>query len=271
VPFLLHASGKSNQKVTGMTIAITREISAAMAHCELSYITREPIELQCCREQHAEYEKLLASCGCRLVTLTEQPDLPDSVFVEDTALVFDELAIITRPGAISRRPETATVAEALRPYRELEFMQAPATLDGGDVLSIGKQIFVGQSQRTNRHGLLQLQTLLKKYGYQVHGVEVRHCLHLKSAVTAVDDHTLLINPVWACKDSFPGFRFLEIDMAESHAANCLRLSETLIYPTAFPNTLAKLDQAGYRVKPVDLSELAKAEGAVTCCSLVFRA
>lgn len=254
-----------------MNHAIVREISASIGNCEISFVSREPIDVELARQQHAAYQSLLTELGCQLIVLPAEDAMPDAVFVEDVALVLDEVAVMTRPGAPSRRTEGAAVAAALRQYRPLLAIEAPGTLDGGDIMRIGKRIFVGQSARSNAAAVEQLQTLLADQGYRVESVPMRDCLHLKSAVTAVADDTLLINPQWVSPDAFAGFRLIEVDPTEPHAANALRIGDVLVYPACFPRTKARLQAAGLEVRSVDVSELQKAEGAVTCCSLVFLA
>ncbi len=252
-----------------MRIAITRKISPAIARCELTHLARVPIDFHLAERQHLAYEDCLRQLGCEVHSLAAEPNLPDSVFVEDAAVVFDELAIITRPGAESRRPETASVAEALRPHRELRFLTAPAALDGGDVLCVGRNVYVGQSSRTNDSALQQMRAFLEPHGYRVEGVAVNGCLHLKSAVTQVAENTLLINPEWINPATFGGMELIRIAPAEPYAANALLIGDTVIYASSFPNTLARLQRIGIRVALVEVSELAKAEGAVTCCSLIL--
>ncbi|HKE48399.1 MAG TPA: dimethylargininase, partial [Rhodanobacteraceae bacterium] len=181
----------------------------------------------------------------------------------------DEIAIRTRPGAESRRGEVESVAAALLPFRPIRAIEAPATIDGGDVLRIGRTIYVGQAARTNAEAVRQLDALVNVYGYAVQGVPTRECLHLKSAVTAVADGVVLINPDWVDADVFAAFRRIEIDPDEPHAANALRIGDRIIYPDNFPRTRRRLEEAGIDVATVGVSELQKAEGAVTCCSIVF--
>lgn len=250
--------------------AVTREVSRAIERCELTHLERQPIDVERARAQHRDYEAALARLGCRIHRLPEEPELPDSVFVEDTALVLDEVAVILRPGAASRRPESDSVARALAPYRELIHLQGPGTVDGGDVLQIGKHIVVGLSSRSDAAGIAELAEAVKPFGYAVRGTAVSGCLHLTSAVTEIGDGNLLIHRGWVDTTALSDWRLIDIDPSEPHAGNALRIGETLIYPTAFPATAQKLERLGYRLEPVDLSELAKAEGAVTCCSLVFR-
>jgi len=203
------------------------------------------------------------------VELSAEADLPDSVFVEDTAFILPEVAVITRPGADSRKPETESIIRALSPHRALVHVTAPATVDGGDVLVLGHDIYIGISTRSNAAAIEQLQTLLDGYGYKVIGAEMTDCLHLKTAVTRVDDKTLLINKNWVSTNYFTGYDLIEVDPTEPFAANCLPVNGQIIYPTSFPKTRAKLEARGYKIQAVAVDELAKAEGAVTCCSLII--
>ena len=254
-----------------MRVAITCKVSPEIGRCELSYREREPIDVGLAQRQHLAYERCLADLGCAVTSLPSEPALPDSVFVEDTAIVLDELAVITRPGAASRRPETASVAAALAPWRPLLHLDPPGTLDGGDVVVTGRTIFVGRSLRSDEAGCGQLRDLLAPRGYTVIPVPVSGCLHLKSAVTAVAADRLLVNPAWVDVAVFAGLGIIEVDPAEPHAANALRIGEAVVFPEAFERTRRRLEGAGIGVVTVDVSELAKAEGAVTCCSLVFEA
>jgi dimethylargininase len=204
-----------------------------------------------------------------VIALPVEEDLPDAVFVEDVALVLDEIAVMTRPGAASRRPEAASVASLLSQHRPLLSIESPGTLEGGDMMRVGRTIYVGKSARTNAPGIEQLTRLLADYGYSVQPVAISGCLHLKSAVTLVAENTVLINPDWIDRNAFPEFRVIEIDPAEPHAANTLRVGTGVIHPSCFPLTQARLSQAGITVTTVDVAELQKAEGAVTCCSLIF--
>jgi dimethylargininase len=239
-----------------------------MASCELTHLARSPIDTALARRQHRRYAQALASLGCRLVELPVEPDLPDSVFVEDTAVVLDEIAVITRPGAASRRAEVPPVARALECWRACARIEAPGTLDGGDVLRIGRRIFVGQSGRSNGDGIGQLAAVVAAHGYLVVPVPVRGCLHLKSAVTLVDADTLLVNDEWIDRRSWPGMRFVSVDPDEPHAANALLIGDTVLHAASCPRTRERLEVAGLRVLAVDVSEIEKAEGAVTCCSLI---
>jgi len=252
-----------------MITAITRQVSPRFDECEITHIERTPIDLNVARAQHREYVNALRELGCEVIELPAEPDLPDSVFVEDTAFVLSEVAVVTRPGADSRKPETESIVRALSPLIELVRVRAPATIDGGDVLVLGKNIYAGVSTRSNQAATDQLNELLRDYGYTTLGVETHGCLHLKSAVTRVDDTTLLINRNWVDANHFRNFDLVEVDPSEPSAANCLPLGDSIIFPAAFPKTGAKLADRGHKILTVDVSELAKAEGAVTCCSLII--
>ncbi|MGH8632448.1 MAG: dimethylarginine dimethylaminohydrolase family protein [Burkholderiales bacterium] len=254
-----------------MRIAITRKVSLAMAQCELTHLARFPIDVRRAAQQHQSYEECLRGLGCDVRSLPEEPELPDSVFVEDAAVVLDEVAVTTRPGAESRRAETDSIARALGPHRQLLRIETPGTLDGGDALLFGRTLYVGKTSRSNSEGIAQLAKLVGPHGYNVVAVEVKGCLHLKSAVTQVGENTLLINPQMVDRATFGAVEFVEVDPAEPHAGNALLLDEVVVYPAAHEKTRRRLQERGIRVAAVDVSEMLKAEGGVTCCSLVFNA
>ncbi|MEO5565639.1 MAG: dimethylargininase [Luteimonas sp.] len=252
-----------------MPVAITRDVSANLAECQLSFVARDHIDLDLARSQHAAYCGALAALGCEVRRLPALNALADAVFVEDVALVLDEVAVMTRPGAASRRAEVEPMADVLAAYRPLLRIEAPGTVDGGDIVRLGRDVYVGQAARSNADGVAQLARMLLPFGYRVHAVTTHGCLHLKSAVTVVADDTLLVQPAWVDIAGFSNHRLLEVDPSEGHAANAVRIGDAVIHPSCFPRTHERLRQAGISVHAVDVSELQKAEGAVTCCSLVF--
>ncbi|MBP2647333.1 MAG: amidinotransferase [Gemmatimonadetes bacterium] len=254
-----------------MLLALTRSVSPAMAHCELTHLARVPIDPAVAASQHRGYERALEQLGCRVQHVAPAPGLPDSVFVEDTAVVLDEVAVIARPGAESRRAEVDAVADALGRYRPLVTIQAPGTLDGGDVLRVGRSLYVGQSGRTNDEGIEQLRRHAARHGYEVRPVRPTGCLHLKTAVTAVSEHGVLLNPEWIAPALFDEFQVMTVDPAEPFAANVVRVGRALLTAAAFPRTRRIMEERGLEVHVVDVSELAKAEGAVTCCSILLEA
>jgi dimethylargininase len=250
-------------------IALTRAVSPTLVDCELTHLDRSPIDVARAIAQHAQYEAALEALGCRVQRVVAAPDNPDAVFIEDTAVVLDELAVITRPGAASRRAEVNAVAEALADYRPQACITAPGTMDGGDVMRVGRTLYVGRTPRTNDDGIAQLRHIVETHGYTVVAVPVHGCLHLKSAVTALDDHTVLCNPAWVDPALFGPHRIVQVPASEPAAANVLRVGDVLVAAEAFANTNAILQELGYRVVTVPADELAKAEGAVTCCSVVL--
>jgi dimethylargininase len=250
--------------------AITREVSSSINDCALSFHARQPIDVTKAVAQHKAYQDCLAGLGVRIVSLPAESGLPDAVFVEDPAVVMDEVAIISIMGALSRRPEANSLAKTLSCYRPLKFLAAPATLDGGDVLRIGRSVFVGLSRRTNQEGINQLHDLLGTYGYQVQPVEVRGCLHLKSACSYIGRNTILLNRSWIDAERLHGFELLDVPKEEPAAANALLLNDVVIMPVSFPRTSVLLEQRGFVVRTIDVSELQKAEAGVTCCSLILK-
>jgi len=256
---------------TGLSrrIALTREVSDSLARCELTHLERGAIDVERARAEHGAYEEVLRAAGCEVRRLPAEPEMPDAVFVEDTAVVLDELAVVTRPGAVSRRGEVASVAAVLAALRPLKTIEPPATLDGGDVLVIGRRIFVGLSTRTSAAGARQLAGAVAPHGYAVETLAVKSCLHLKTAVTRVAPSTVLLNPAWIDAGAFAGYATIEVHPDEPWGANALAIGGAVVYPTAFPRTRDRLEALAIDVRTVDASELAKAEGGVTCCSLVL--
>ncbi len=254
-----------------MLTAITRAVSPAIVSCELSFIDRKPIALATAQEQHQAYEKLLEKLGARVISLPAEPDLPDSMFVEDPAIVLDELAVILPLGTATRRREAPSLAQALARFRKLEHVSLPGTLEGGDVLGIGRQLFAGLTQRSNAEGIRQLAAILAPHNYEVIAVPVTGCLHLKSAVTHLGRNTLLANRRWFDTKPLLGHAWIDVDPTEPHAANALALGGTIIFPASFPRTRARIEARGFHVTPLDISELQKAESGLTCSSLIFDA
>jgi dimethylargininase len=252
-----------------MLTAITRAVSPAIVNCELTYVARQPIDLAKARAQHHTYEQLLEKLGATVISLAAEPDLPDSMFVEDPAIVLDELAVILPLGTKSRQPEAESLGKALAPFRELAYITAPGSIEGGDVLRINRTLFVGLTTRTNSEGIRQLGEILAPNNYKVVGVTVTGCLHLKSAVTYLGRNTLLANRPWFDATPFAGYDWIDVAPEEPHAANALALADTVIFPASFPRTRAKIEAAGFHVTPIDISELQKAESGLTCSSLLF--
>ena len=248
--------------------ALTRAISPLLGECELTHLEREVIDILKADQQHHEYEQALEKMGYIIRRVPETPHLPDGVFVEDTAVVFPEVGIITRPGAESRRQETKTMAEILKEYRELRFIEAPGTIDGGDVLSLGKSVYIGISQRTNREAINQVSEILKPFGYKVTGIPVTKCLHLKTAIAQIEDDLLLINPEWVDREIFPDYQCEHVHPDEPNGANIMRKDNWALCPSSFKYSLDWLSKRGYDVISLDQSEMAKAEAGLTCGSVI---
>ncbi len=254
-----------------MLTAITRAVSPGIVQCELTFVARQPIDLAKAEEQHRAYQALLEKFGARVLTLPAEPALPDSMFVEDPAIVLDELAIMLPLGTETRRPEAASIAQALAKFRKLARVELPGQVEGGDILRIGRRLFAGLSSRTNAEGIRQLAAILAPHGYEVVSVAVTGCLHLKSAVTYIGRNTLLANRAWFDTKPFAGFEWIDVAPEEPHAANALAIGGTVIFPASFPRTRARLEARGFPVTALDISELQKAESGLTCSSLLFDA
>ena len=251
-----------------MLTAITRDVNDNMGNCELTFLPRVRVDARLAMQQHQQYQSVLSSLGCEIVTVPTEPGLADSVFIEDTALVLDKIAVMCLPGAESRRAEVAGGADVLRQYRVLASIQLPGTLDGGDLLRVDNVIYAGVSTRSNHEGIEQLRGITAEFGFAVETVQTTKYLHLKSAVSQIAPDTLLINSDWIDRSAFQNCDRIEVGEKEPHAANALCVGTSVVYPSSFPRTMEKLAKHGFDVTPVDVSELQKAEGAVTCCSLI---
>lgn len=254
-----------------MLTAITRGVSAALANCELTFVDRAPIDLPKAVQQHHSYEKVLETFGAQVQSLPAENTLPDSMFVEDPAIVLDELAVIFPLGTVSRRAEAVSLALAVAAYRPLKHVKLPGTVEGGDVLRVGKQLFVGLSKRTNEEGIRQLRSIVEPFHYKVTAVPVTGCLHLKSAVTFLGRNILLANREWFDSALMPGFEWTDVAAEEPHAGNALAFGNKVILPASFPLTRVRIEGRGFDVMPLDISELQKAESGLTCSSLLFDA
>ena len=251
------------------TRAIAREVGTRLADCLLTFREREPIDVEKAKAQHAAYNEALRRAGAELEVLPADDELPDSVFVEDTAVVFDEAAVLTRPGTPVRQREVPAIEAALSRYRDLWRITAPGTLEGGDVLRVGRAFYVGITSRTNGEGFEQFASIVREFGYRAISVEVTGCLHLKSAVTALDEETLLLNPSWIDADVLPRVRHLAVAAEEPSGANALVVNGSVHLSARFRRTRDRVEESGFPVTVLDLSELEKAEGALTCSSLIF--
>jgi dimethylargininase len=263
--------------------ALVRKVSPRLAEAELTFASRRPIDAAVAAAQHAGYTQALRGLGLTLVWAPPAPAHPDGVFVEDAAVVVDELAIVTRPGAASRRGEVAPVGETLaaRGY-ELAAIEAPATLDGGDVLRLGTDVLVGLGARTNRSGLEALTVLLGPRGHRVHGVAVRRALHLKTAATALPDATVVVVPSWLAAPVGPGAGpsasmaelatragFEILAAPEPAGANLLVVGDAVLVSASAPRTAELVAARGFDPMVVDIDQFERAEAGVTCLSVLL--
>lgn len=252
-----------------MLIALTHVISPNINKCELSFINRNPINFNLAVAQHEKYCDILREEGLKVIEMSINSEYPDSTFVEDTAVVVDEVAVMANMGAETRRGEVPGVESELKKYRDIFYIKHPATLDGGDVLKVGRDIYVGITPRTNNLGAESLASALKPLGYNVRPVTVKGCLHFKSACTAIDNHTLLVNPDCIDLKDFEGFKIVNIDESEPWAANTLWINNAVYIHAGFMKTAELLQKLGFSVKTIDISELLKAESGLTCSSIIF--
>jgi dimethylargininase len=250
-------------------LAWVREVSPKLALCELSYVARAPLDPALAARQHHAYAHALQELGCELHWLAPLPEHPDGVFVEDSAVVLPETAVITRAGVLSRRGESASVAAALAQHLPIVRIEEPGCLEGGDVLRIGRSLYVGASARTNPAGIAALAGALAPFGYRVRTVRLSGCLHLKSACTFIAPDTLLVNPEWVEPAAFGCGRLIAVDDREPYAANTLTLASTTLISLSYPRTRERLELAGVRTRALDVGELHKAEAALTCLSLLL--
>ena len=249
--------------------ALVREVSRSLANCELTHLPRQPFDLALAAQQHQAYVDALRTTGINVTVLPEEPALPDAAFVEDMAVMLDELIVICRPGCASRQREVESILPVLEKVRPLARIEAPGTLDGGDVLTIARTLFVGLSERTNREGLRQLESIVSRHGYRVVPVTIDGCLHLKSALTQVAPHVVLASPQWVDLAPFADFEVLTVPASEPWGANTLRVNGVLLTAVSAPKTTDLLRSRGLDVRPLEISELQKAEAGLTCLSLLY--
>ena len=250
--------------------AITRGVSKNMAACELTYRSREPIDLEKAVHQLNQYCDLLRRWDVELLTIPGSEAYPDCCFVQDTAVVLDEVCVIASMGAGSRLGEVSEVERIVSPFRKVKRILPPATLDGGDVVQIGKRIFVGLSKRTNARGIAALGKLLEPFGYAVVPVTVDGGLHLTTGCGVIDDETVLLNPRWLDADAFKGLRRLDVPEEEPWAANTIRVKDGVCLEEGANRTIELVQPYARDIEVLDISEFRKAEGSLSCLSLIFR-
>ena len=219
--------------------------------------------------QHEAYVRILEELGLLVTVLEPEPDFPDAHFVEDAAVVTPDIAVITNPGAAARQGEEKTIEPVLVEYRPIGRIEPPGTLDGGDVLMVGSHFFIGISERTNQEGAEQLGRILEGFGNTWKTVHVGKGLHLKSGVNYVGRNTLLLTEAFSRLDVFTGYEHIKLDPGETYAGNSLWINDHLIVPQGFPDTLVKLKKLGLPIHVLDVSEVQKMDGGLTCLSLRY--
>jgi dimethylargininase len=249
------------------TRAIVKKPSAKFCNGITSSVLGMP-DLQKAWQQHNDYVHILQQCGLEITEL-EADELPDSCFVEDAAVVMDELAVITNPGAESRKKEITPVATVLKSFRPLAFIQSPGTMDGGDVMQVGTHFFIGISQRTNLEGAEQFKSIVMPFGYSCSFIPVKSVLHLKTGATYIGNNNLLAMDEFLLHPAFANFNVLPVPAAEAYAANAILINEKLVFPNGFPKTKAMLEKLNYNMAEVSMTEFEKMDGGLTCLSLRF--
>lgn len=221
-------------------------------------------------EQHAQYVSALQSCGLEVIQLAPDPKHPDATFVEDTALLTSRVAIITHPGAESRQGEILALEPEVRKFfTRVEHIQAPGTLEAGDIMMAGDHFYIGLSDRTNTAGAQQMMVILQQNGYTASTINLAKVLHLKTGVAYLENQTMLVCGEFVDHPDFKGYRQITIPQEESYAANCIWVNDTVIIPAGYPVTQGKITQAGYKTLEVDVSEFKKLDGGLSCLSLRF--
>lgn len=254
-----------------MLSAFTRGVSPTISDCKLTFMDRDQVDVSLAARQHDAYTQCLKQMGVQTISLDVLSEAPDAVFIQDTAVVVDEVAVVATMGVPCRAREVDSVAEALSSHRPLRRLSPPATLEGGDIVRVGRTLYVGVSGRTNREGVRQLSEILAPYDYQVRPVEVKGCLHLSTGCSYLGRGLMLLNPVWVDAAPFRDFEILEVPESESWAANTISVGDAVLAASAFERTRALVESHGFQVVTTDISELQKAEGALTCMSLMFNA
>lgn len=250
-------------------IALTRRPAFSLVNCEVGPMPREDIDLHLAFQQHEAYCRALRQLGVAVEVLPPEEAFPDSVFIEDNAVILDELAVVTSMGTPSRQGEPALLLPVLARYRRLVTIAPPATIEGGDVLRMGKTLYVGVSTRTNRAGVEALRAIVEPLGYEVTPVGIRACLHLKTACTSLDDKTLLVNPAWLDSNALRPFRLLHVPAEEPFGANVLRLPGGVLVQASSPLTRDVIESQGFAATCVEVGEFVKADAGLTCLSLLI--
>ena len=252
-----------------MPTALTRQPAPSLCRCEVTHVESRPIDFALAQRQHRCYGQALQGQGVNVMTLPSDHSFPDSVFVEDNAIIFDEAAVLTSMGVVSRRGEPNLMKSVLSEYRPIVQVSPPAMIEGGDVIRLGKALFVGRSRRTNQAGIEILREIAKPWGYKVYPIEVNGCLHLKTACSPLNHDTFLVNPLWINIEALQRYHVLSVSEIEPFAANVLSVEHRVLASASHPRTNEMIEALGYDVTALNISEFMKAEGGVTCLSLII--
>lgn len=252
-----------------ITHGMVRRVSRSLSRCELFHLARQEIDSSLAASQHAAFSDALTAAGVQVTVLPEEPSLPDATFIEDTLIMLDELAVVCRLGALSREREADRIVPIAEQFRPLHRILPPGTLEGGDILRLGKELYAGLGSRTNHEGIRQLEQIVRPFGYTVRTVKVQGCLHLKTGVTSPDRGLVLLNPRWIDPATFRGLECLEVPQGEPWGGNTLSVNGRVLVAASAPRTADMLAGRGLEVVRVDISELQKAEAGLTCLSVLF--
>lgn len=249
--------------------AIVRNIPNSFQQCITGFSGKFPIDVTLAQQQHEHYCHTLVDLGLKLVRIEADDYLPDCCFTEDTAIVTDGLGIISFPGTESRHAEIIEMEKALTTYKKIQHIAAPATIEGGDVLKIGKKLFIGHSARTNEEGIKQVAGLVNELGYEVIPVKIHNTLHLKTVCTYLGNNCIIYADGHFDENIFSEYDKIIVPVTESYCANTLAVNGKVLIPKGFPLTRSLIGNKGYSIIELDMSEIEKADGALTCLSVIF--
>lgn len=249
--------------------AIVRNVPNSYQQCVTSFHDTPLINVDIAKQQHQQYCKTLSQLGLKLIRIDADDALPDCCFTEDPAIVFGDLAIITYPGTPTRVAETVEMEKTLLQLKKIYHITPPATLEGGDVLKIGKNIFIGNSKRTNEEGIKQVAAIIEPKGYKVTPVKIWNTLHLKSVCTYLGNNCIILSEGYLDDEIFYAFDKIIVPKEEGYCANILEINGKVLIPKGFPKTKSLIEYKGFSVIELEMSEIEKAEGALTCLSIIF--
>jgi dimethylargininase len=260
---------KTMTDINKAEFAIVRNIPNSFPQCITAFSGKSPIDVILAQQQHELYCKTLVELGLKLVRIEADNSLPDCCFTEDAAIVTDVLGIISLPGTESRHAEIIEMEKALTSFKKIRHIAAPATIEGGDVLKIGKKLFIGNSARTNDEGIKQVANMVSELGYEVIPVKIRNTLHLKTVCTYLGNNCIIYADGHFDENIFAEYDKIIVPATESYCANTLVVNGKVLIPKGFPLTRSLIEKKGFSVIELDMSEIEKADGALTCLSVIF--